>query len=333
MFDFDLDSILKNAEKKESNTASTNSYTSDFWKPTLEKGQDKAEYRIRFLPNPDSKNGFCWVERFSHMFKFANGKYCYQPCIKRTYKHLYDDNNKKCYMCEKKNELYNTGDPDMERIGSQRNAKLRYFYNVLILDDPREGGKNNGEIRIFEAGTQVHELLSKFMGNKGTPKHERLFYHHMHGCDFTLSMKMRKTTNGEYQNYDDSYFDRTSGPITLDGKVLSEDEAKAMLEDKCYSLNDRILSDKAFKDYDFLKEVYDNEGMVEYSTNSTNTAPEKEEEEVEPTVEDVTIKNEKVSARNPEVKLDVDREIEDTVKSDETDTSDEDAELAKLLDQ
>jgi len=321
-YDFNLKSILNELEKKEDKGAKN--FSSDFWKPTIEKGQDTIDYRLRFLPNPDSENGFCWVERFAHMFTFPNKKYTYQACPKRN-------NGDKCYYCEEKDKLYATGDSEKETLGQKRCAKLRYFYNVLILEDPRDGGKNVGKVLIYEAGIQVHEKLTKFLYNKKIPESERIFYHPTQGCDFTLTLKMKKTTGGDFQNYDDSEFDRSISPITLDGKELSYEEATEFIDTKCFKLNERILSPKAYKDYETLKETYVNQGMVEPKNDKKKS---KEAEEIGTTL-DETIKNEKVETRNPTKKVEVEKEVEDddlpeTGDDDDVET-DEDAELDALL--
>jgi len=318
-YDFKLNTILKELEKKENKEGREN-FTSDFWKPTIEKGQESISYRIRFLPNPDSENGCCWVERFAHMFSFPNKKYTYQACPKRNI-------GKKCYFCEQKDLLYATGDPDKEALGQKRTPKLRYFYNVLVLEDGRESDKNVGKVFIYEAGIQIHEKLTKFLCNKEVPEEERIFFHPTRGCDFNLVLKMKKTTGGEFQNYDDSEFSRRASAIRVDGKTLDMDTAEVFIEKHCHKLNERILTDKAYKSYDELKEIYINQGDV----SEKSERKDKKEEEVATTV-DETIRNEKVQTRNPEKKVAVEKDDEDDdIPFDADDSNDDDAELESLL--
>ena len=118
---YDLNSLLRDLEKKESK--GDNSFSNDFWKPKLEKGEEKAEYIIRFLPNPDTKTNFPHVERFVHMFTFPSGKYMSEPCPKKA-----KINDQKCYICDEVSQFYKCGDPEKEKIGSKRFAKIHFFH-------------------------------------------------------------------------------------------------------------------------------------------------------------------------------------------------------------
>jgi len=96
---YDLEGLLDELEKTSGDNKANDGYSNDSWKASIDSGEERVEYTIRFLPNPDSKSKSPWVERASHMFEFASGKFIYQPCPKKH------NNEEKCYICEQVNEL------------------------------------------------------------------------------------------------------------------------------------------------------------------------------------------------------------------------------------
>lgn len=325
MSKYNLDSLLGELKKNEDKTGSSDR-SSDFWKPTLDKGEERAEYIIRFLPNPDSDGSSPWVERPAHMFSFPNGKFIYEPCPKKA-------KGEKCFICEEVSELYASGDPTKEAIGGKRFAKQRIFYNVLVIKDPRDGGVNEGKVMIYEAGKQVHTKCIEFIKNEDLEPIERLFFHPTHGTNFKLVM----TWQSDFPNYDKSDFLRKSSPLEIDGEEVSEEKAESFIAQKAFKLNDKLMNDKVFKSYEDGKALYLNQGTM---PEKKSTASSSNGEEVEPDIEDVdetdvTIKDKPIQSRNPakQERVQVEDEDDDTVPFDQDDEEDEDDEeaLARLL--
>lgn len=317
---YDLNSILKDLKKSEQ--GSTNDFKSDFWKPTIEKGEDRVEYVIRFLPNPDAKTNFPWVERSAHMFNFPNNKFMYEPCSKRN-----KGKNHPCFICEEVDRMYKSGDPNQEKIGQKRCSKRRIFHNVLIVSDPRDGGKNEGKVMIYEAGQQIHDKCIEILENEELDMEERIYFHPTVGTNFKLII----TRKSDYPNYEKSCFARKTTPLEVDGEELSEDEAEAFIEENAIKLNEKLLGEKAFKDYERLKDLYLNQGVASENSSSKE---EKEEEEVggeaevpAPATKKVGTKATKKKAPEPEPEVDED----DEVPFDTDEDTDEDAELEALL--
>ena len=315
---YDLNALLGDLEKTE-NKGEKKEFSSDFWKPTLDKKEERAEYIIRFLPNPDSETSAPWVERAAHMFEFtSSGKFTYEPCPQKAKKG-------KCYYCEQVNELYNSGDPAKEKQGGKRFAKKRFYHNILVVSDPRDGGKNEGKVMIFEAGSQIHDKCIEFLKNTELDPSERIYFHPTAGTNFKLVM----TWKSDFPNYEKSDFLRRPSGIEVDGAELSMDEAEEFIEDKAYGLNAKLLDDKFFKSYDKLKDLWENQGVVTETKKDT-------EEEVDEDTETVEVK-----VRNPETKVQAEKtapkkstkieEDDDTPPWEGGDDSDEDEELAKLL--
>jgi hypothetical protein len=245
---YDLGNLLKEIEKTKGAKESDDS-KSVFWKPTLDKDQERAEYIIRFLPNTDSVNGMPWIERRAHMFKFASGKFMYEPCPKKAGKG-------ECFACEEVAKLYATKEQDQMEIGGKRFAKQRFFMNVLVVKDPRENGKNEGKIMVYEFGDQIHNKCLSFLSCAEIEPEERVFFHPTMGTNFNLVIKWKK----DYQNYDDADFARKTSAIKIDNKVLSLEEAEEFIEKNSYKLNEKLLDSKCFKTYEDIKSTYLNQG-------------------------------------------------------------------------
>jgi hypothetical protein len=315
---YDLKALLGELEKTETSSGN-NDYQSDFWKPTIEKGEERVEYVIRFLPNPDSKTNFPWVERAAHMFSFASGKFIYEPCQKKTKK-------EPCYICEEVSKLYQSGDPSQETLGAKRFSKKRFFHNVLIVKDPREGGKNEGKVMIYECGQQIYDKCIEFLRNEDLEPEERIYFHPTVGTDFKLVI----TWKSNFQNYEKSDFLRKPSSIEVDGKELDGDAAETFIDEKANKLNERLVGDKVFKDYETLKELYLNQGQVSDKKKSPPKV-EKEEEEIDEDIDDV-VEEKTVKAAKPAKKAEPKPEVdEDEPPFDTDEDTDEDAELEALL--
>jgi hypothetical protein len=319
--DIDVNDILTSLEKTEAKSDNKD-FSNDYrWKPTIEKNEERVEYVIRFLPNPDANEKWHWVDRAAHMFEFPSGKYVYEPCPKKAKKG-------DCYFCEQVSELFNSGDMGKEALGKKRFAKKRFYHNVLIVKDERDGGKNEGKVMVFEYGQQIHDKIIEFMGNKDLDPAERLYFHPTYGTDFRLVM----TWKSDYQNYEKSDFARRTSGIKVNGEELNAADVEKFIDDNAYSLNEKILGDKNFKGYDKLKEVYLNQGVVSEQRTTTSTTGEEIEEEIDDDV-DVTI-------RNPEEKVKADKKVtsqkisvddDDDEPPFDTEDTDDDEELQALL--
>ena len=311
---YDLQGLLDELDEAKGSKKSGDDFRSDFWKPTIEDGEDTVEYTIRFLPNPDAETSKPWVERAAHMFSFPSGKFVYEPCPKKC-------KVGKCPFCEAVDNLYATEDPAQEEIASKRYSRKRFFYYVQVVKDARDGGANEGKVLIYEAGAQVHNKIDKFIHDAELPPKERLFYHPQYGTDFRLIVKRKHN----YPNYDDSTFARRPSPMEVDGEVVSLEEANKYIEENAPGLNQRLFNDKTFKDYDTLKELYENQGILakKPSSETETKSSDSSEEEVATNIEDVEV-------RNPDKKVDAEKETDDQVSAG-SGMTDEEAELEELL--
>lgn len=321
---YDISNLVEEIEKIESKEGPVEKKEekSVYWKATLGEKEKRAEFIIRPLENLDSETNHPWVQRDAHMFPFQNKKFCYQPCPR-----MFDKNSGKkagtwckCPICEDKDALYATGDPFKEQIAQKRTPKKRYFGNFLIVKDPRDGGKNEGKVFIYEFGEQIFKKFTAFLANKEIPLAERCYFHPLKGTNFKLII----TRKGEQLNYEDSDFSRSSSPMVINNKEATMEEAEAFIQENAYKLREKLLRPEVFKSYADIKEFYDNQGEVENKDNS---------EKKETKVADTTIKDQPVTARNPVQKVPEVKSVPaDELPFDITPSADdEDAKLAKLL--
>jgi hypothetical protein len=314
----DLLSAIKKTEEKSAGGAGD--FKKDFWKPTIEKDQERVEYLIRFLPNTDSIDGVPYVSRPAHMIKFASGNYIYEPCPKRS---KFGD----CPICKKVNEMYATGNPQQETIASGQNAKKRFFHNILVLEDPRDNKVNEGKVFIYEHGEKIVEKCIEILGNKRNPV---VYFDPLDGADFEIVITWEKSTRGTFQNYDKSSFS-AKAQITVGGRVLEEDEIDAIVE-KSAKLNVRLLDAKCFKSADELAEIYKAQGYkkseAKTDDNGERVTPSTKKEPADKVVDEKPIVESKPVVKAVEKTVAKKEEADDFAPSSSDDV---DAELAKML--
>lgn len=310
---------LNEKEKARENGGSSN-FPTDMWRPTIEKGEKRVEYVIRFLENPDSITGFANVDRHAHMVKFANGKYLSQPCSKKANK---EDS---CYICEVVDVMFKSKQVTQENIAKAQYAKARYFYNILVIQDPRDDGKNEGKVFLFEAGKQIQDKCNEFLKNKQIKESERCFFHPLKGTNFEIVV----TIKSDFPNYDLSNFMRSCSPMEINGKeVKTIEEGEKFCAEKCFKLNEYLFQDKFFKPYDEIKQLYLNQGMTSKDKNKQTTKEHEEVDEVEEKPKKPEMKT-TVKSKPPEPEEEDETEPFEEDESETTEDS-EDDELARLL--
>lgn len=319
---YDIDSLVSDIEKVENAKEAPEKKEekrSEYLKLTLPDNVKRMEYVLRLLENPDSETSQPWVQRDAHMFPYPNRKFCYQPCPKRRDILAGIKPAAKCPICEDKDRLYDTGDPAKEQMGQKRTPKKRYFYNVLVVKDPRENGKNEGKVFIFEMGDQLQKKCAAFLTNKEIPASDRCFFHPLKGTNLKVVM----TKKSEQLNYDDSEFSRSTSPLVVNNKeITTMEEAEAFITQNCFKLREKLLAPTVYRSYEEIKEYYDNQGEVEKKKDSPKPSDP---------FADKTIDNQKVTARNPvqkvpEIKTVTEEELPFSVTQD-----DDDAKLEALL--
>lgn len=240
-------------EKKQSGTFD------DSWKfrPSL-NNKPKVNYELRILPNVHTELGEPWVKAFFHMFRRPDGKFIYTLCPTTFGK------DEKCPICEKSRRLFNSNDQLDEKEARDLYRKARYFANVLIVKDPREGDENQeGQVLVWEFGNQIFDKITEALVEQ-----DLNFYHPTEGHNFNLTIKKR----GDFPDYSMSTFSPKSSAISDDESDLDR------IFDEIHDLEDKVYG-KGAKDYDKLLELMtgdpvesdDEESVSEGRTMDSNT--------------------------------------------------------------
>jgi len=235
----DLKKMSKNSvsalAKELEKTTESKSYKDDrFW--STERGKDGNGFAIiRFLPACAGEE-VPWVRVFNHGFQ-GKGGWFIENCPTTL--------GKKCPVCEANNELWNSGIESDKDIARNRNRKLSYISNIMVVSDPANRD-NEGKVFLFRYGKKIFDKISDCMQPKFPGEEPINPFDFWNGCNF----KMKIQTVGGFANYDKSEFD-TKSPL-LEGK----DEWLEKLWKSQYALQEFVGSDK-FKSYEELKERYE----------------------------------------------------------------------------
>lgn len=265
------------------------------WYPKVDQaGNGYAE--IRFLPAPDGE-ACPYVKLFEHGFKGPGGWY-----IEKSLTTI----GKQDFVAEENQRLWNVTD-EVEKRANQalirgdfkkkipgRKRNLSYFANVYIINDPAEP-ENNGTVRLFRYGKQLHDRLMEFMQpDPNDPDARKVNPFDLFGPGkdpekqpggANFKLKIGKNSEGA-RSYVKSDF-REVGPLFDDEDKMEEVWKKA------YSLQE-IIDPKNFKSYEELKERY-LRVVGNAPRGGRNNAPEASEPE--PTVD--RLSNRRTAAEEP----------------------------------
>ena len=156
---------------------------------------NEGETRVRILPSTDPSQQF-FVKSGFH--KIA-GEYINCP---RMFK------NKKCPICEKVSQLYNSQRPDDIELARQIKATKRFYYNVIVR------GQEDKGVRVLTSGVKLFEkilgsIINEEIGDITDIKN---------GYDFIV----KKCMKSGYWNYDNSEASRKQSLLHEDPKKAEE---------------------------------------------------------------------------------------------------------------
>lgn len=295
-FKNDVEKVVKQIESEDNNN-----YTSpdDRWKPEV-IGNSQTKYKVRLLPRMETETGQPWFEKRMHYIDLDNNEQIVEPCPTTI--------DEDCPFCEESQRLFNTGNPFDEEKALNLWRKKRYVANILVREDEREGGENEGGVFIWEFGTTIYDLMKNAISDD-----HLIFWDPFEGADLRIAVQKKQN----YTNYDGSSFDRQNSPI-------AEDKSKAEeIVDKCYNLTEKFNED-AFKSYEELKEIMEekmvlteesDEDVIETSTDLSDQSEEMiDEEEIEDEtdwVEDQIENDSDDSEPDDDADVELDDEFED----------------------
>lgn len=123
-----------------------------FWYPALD--EHKMGYGVfRFLP-PSPGSSVPWSQIYFHQFKTPTGQWYVENCP-TTF-------GGKCPVCSANKVLWDEGSDKGKSAARDRKRKLKYFFNILVLQDPANP-ENNGKNKIFKSGPKIFEMTQAAM--------------------------------------------------------------------------------------------------------------------------------------------------------------------------
>jgi len=217
----------------------------EYWKPVFDQDAGIGSAVIRFLPSKDSDD-LPWAKVFSHYFQGPGGWY-----IEKSLTTI----GQKDPVYELNGTLYNSGDEALKLQGRKQKRNVAYYANIYVVKDPANP-QNEGKVFLYKFGTTIFNKITEAISPKFEDEEAIDPFDLWSGANFKIRMKMK----GDYLNYDDSAFDRTS--------ALHDDEdflEKVYNEIKPLT---SFTSPDSFKSYDQLKARLDKVlGKTQQRTN------------------------------------------------------------------
>lgn len=167
----------------------------EYWKPVFDQDAGVGSAVIRFLPSKDSDE-LPWVKVFSHYFQGPGGWY-----IEKSLTTI----GQKDPVYEFNGTLYNSGDEALKMQGRKQKRNVSYYANIYVVKDPANP-QNEGKVFLYKFGTTIFNKITEAISPKFEDEDAIDPFDLWSGANFKIRMKMK----GEYLNYDDSAFDRSS---------------------------------------------------------------------------------------------------------------------------
>lgn len=212
---------------------------------------------IRFLPAPD--HDVPYVKLYSHGFKEHNNWYI-NNCPTTI--------GEECPVCKANRDLWDD-DPDTVRARSRR---LSCYTNILIIKDP-QNPENEGKVFLYRYGKKIHEkVMARIDPPEDSIEEPIKVFDYYEGANFKLIVKLTKTKERTYPNYDDSGF---SEPTPL---FKGDDDKIEKVHNERFGIAEFIAPEQ-FKPYSDLEERFNKVVGTEF-TKSTPKSESKSEEEI-----------------------------------------------------
>jgi len=238
---------LQNITGSETTNAEDN-----IWKPVFDENAGVGSAIIRFLPSKSSDD-LPWVKLFSHYFQGPGGWY-----IEKSLTTL----NKPDPVYEYNGTLWNSGDEALKIQARKQKRNAAYYANIYVVKDPANPD-NEGKVFLYKFGTTIFNKISEALNPKFDDEEPiDPFDMWETGANFKIRMKMK----GDYLNYDDSAFDKTSA-------LHDDDKFLEAIYNKITPLQD-LVDPSNFKTYEQLKVRFDK------VMGKTQTRPTQDTEQV-----------------------------------------------------
>ncbi len=228
-----FDSLKKKLQNISGNDAA--SAEDNIWKPVFDENAGVGSAIIRFLPSK-SQDDLPWVKLFNHYFQGPGGWY-----IEKSLTTL----NKPDPVYEYNGTLWNSGDEALKIQARKQKRNVSYYANIYVVKDPANPD-NEGKVFLYKFGTTIFNKITEALDPKFDDEDPiDPFDMWETGANFKIRMKMK----GDYLNYDDSAFDKTSA-------LHDDDKFLEAIYNKITPLQE-LVDPANFKTYDQLKARFD----------------------------------------------------------------------------
>ena len=208
----------------------TESVEEEYWKPVFDHEAGIGSAVIRFLPSKDSDD-LPWVKVFSHYFQGPGGWY-----IEKSLTTI----GQKDPVYEFNGTLYNSGDEALKEQGRKQKRNVSYYANIYVVKDP-SNPDNEGKVFFYKFGTTIFNKITEAISPKFEDEDAIDPFDMWSGANFKIRIKKK----GDYLNYDDSAFDKTSS-------LHSDEDFLEKVYNQIKPLSS-FTSAESFKSYDQLK--------------------------------------------------------------------------------
>tara|TARA_Y100000589_G_scaffold121698_2_gene116046 strand:+ start:1764 stop:2666 length:903 start_codon:yes stop_codon:yes gene_type:complete len=228
-----FDSLKKKLQNISGND--TASAEDNIWKPVFDENSGVGSAIIRFLPSK-SQDDLPWVKLFNHYFQGPGGWY-----IEKSLTTL----NKPDPVYEYNGTLWNSGDEALKIQARKQKRNVSYYSNIYVVKDPANPD-NEGKVFLYKFGTTIFNKITEALDPKFDDEDPiDPFDMWETGANFKIRMKMK----GDYLNYDDSAFDKTSA-------LHDDDKFLEAIYNKITPLQE-LVDPANFKTYEQLKARFD----------------------------------------------------------------------------
>ena len=226
----------------------------NIWKPVFDDNTGVGSAVIRFLPTKSSED-LPWVKLFNHYFQGPGGWY-----IEKSLTTL----SKPDPVYEYNGTLWNSGDEALKLQARKQKRNVAYYANIYVVKDPANPA-NEGKVFLYKFGTTIFNKISEAMNPKfADDEIIDPFDMWETGSNFKIRMKMK----GDYLNYDDSSFDKTSA-------LHDDDKFLEAIYNKITPIQN-LVDPSNFKTYEQLKARFDKV----IGKTQTRTRPTQDTEQV-----------------------------------------------------
>ncbi len=189
-----------------------------FWSPTFDATAGTGEAVVRFLPPPVGEE-MPFVKLFFHSFKgVKSGKWYIENSLSTL--------GQKDPCGELNSRCWNSGIEAAKEISRRQKRKVRYYANVLVINDPANP-EANGNVYLWKFGQEIFNVINAAMFPEDADDQPVNPFDPWDGHDFKLKMKGHNLEGRTVPRYDKSAFKPKSSPLAETDEEIEEIWKKA----------------------------------------------------------------------------------------------------------